>query len=199
VDCYISTYGLPALFSASEAEIPSGLLPVRIAEDAAWRDRLAKIGGIKVGICWAGSPAYQEDRYRSMRLESFAPLAEIRGLSLVSLQIGSPADEILSGRHGLKILHAPQELSPLTKTAALMRELDLVISVDTVIAHLAGALGVETWLLLPYVSHWVWNVHRPNDTPWYPTHRLFRQQRMNDWTPVIERVCVELRSRIAGR
>jgi Tfp pilus assembly protein PilF len=201
IDFHISLLSLPTLFGTTEETIPPAALPLHVPdkERAAWRARLAALSGLKVGLGWAGSPSYGSDPERSTHLDTFAPFAAIEGLSLVGLQVGPREDEVRTLQHGLDILHMPEELKPLTKIAALMRELDLVISVDTMTAHLAGALGVETWLLLPYVTHWIWNVHQPNDTPWYPAHRLFRQQRMNDWTPVIERVCVELRSRIACR
>jgi hypothetical protein len=200
-DFQVSIVSLPAIFGTTEETIPPAILPIRVPEEerAAWRQRLSGLAGIKVGLCWAGSTIYYDDNNRSVRLESLAPLADIEGLHLVSLQLGPPADEIDAGRHGLDILHLPEELSPFTKTAALMRELDLVISVDTVIAHLAGALGVETWLLLPFVSHWIWNAYRPNDTPWYPTHQLLRQPRPRDWDAVVARVRDELVRRIANR
>jgi hypothetical protein len=200
-DFQVSIVSLPAIFGTTEETIPPAILPIRVPEEerAAWRRRLSPLAGLKVGLCWAGSSVYDEDHDRSMRLESLAPLADIEGLDLVSLQLGPPADEIDAGRHGLDILHLPEELSPFTKTAALMRELDLVISVDTSIAHLGGALGVETWLLLPFVSHWIWNAYRPNDTPWYPTHRLFRQPHLKDWDSVVARVRDELVVRIADR
>jgi tetratricopeptide (TPR) repeat protein len=200
-DCYISLMSLPALFGTTEETIPPAIVPLRVQEKErlAWRRRLAGLAGLKVGLCWAGGPLYPDDRYRSMALERLAPLADVEGLSLISLQLGPPADEIDSGRHGLSILHLPDELSPITKTAALTSEIDLVISVDTVIAHLAGALGVETWLLLPFAGHWIWNVYRPDDTPWYPTHRLFRQPHLKDWDSVVARVREELVVRIADR
>jgi tetratricopeptide (TPR) repeat protein len=200
VDFYISMLGLPAIFSRTEEEIPSGLLPLQIPDEAAaaWRGRLAQVEGLKVGLCWAGSPRYVDDRYRSTHLENFTLLAEIEGLSLVSLQFGPRADEIEPLRRTLNILHLPDGLQTMPQTAALIRELDLVISVDTSIAHLAGALGVETWLLLPFVFHFIWNIHHPNDTPWYPRHRLFRQPRLNDWATVIGRVAQELDARVAG-
>jgi tetratricopeptide (TPR) repeat protein len=200
IDCYLSLLSAPAVLGATEETIPPAGLPFRISGDAAadWRRRLAGLPGLKVGICWAGSPGYPDDHNRSMRLEAFAPLADVDGLNLVSLQVGPAAEQVHSDRNIVQILHVPEELSPWMKTAALMRELDLVISVDTATAHLAGALGVETWLLLPCVTHWIWNAYRQDDTRWYPKHRLFRQHRRRDWDSVIDRVRQELLDRIAG-
>ena len=191
---------LPSLLGTTEETVPSGLLQMSVSEEerAGWRQRLEGLSGLKVGLSWAGNPIYLGDPERSMRLETFAPLADVDGLNLVSLQVGPPAEQIHSDRHGLQMLHVPEELSPWMKTAALMRELDLVISVDTATAHLAGALGVETWLLLPFMSHWIWNAYRQDDTRWYPKHRLFRQHRRRDWDSVIDRVRQELLDRIAG-
>lgn len=199
-DRWVSLLSLPALLGTREDTIPTPTLPVRVSAEAmvAWSERLGAMRGFKVGLCWTGNPAYPDDRYRSMRLEDFAPLAAIEGLQLVSLQIGTPADEVGTERHGLDILHVPDGLTPLPKTAALLRQLDLVISVDTSIAHLAGVLDVETWLLLPFVPGFWLNVNRPNDTPWYPRHRLFRQPRQGDWQSVVDRVSRELHARVAG-
>lgn len=199
VDCHVSLMSLPYIFDTTEETIPSGLLSMRVSDvDATtWRERLSRLPGLKIGLRWAGNPDYPDDATRSMSLDRFAPLASIEGVTFVSLQIGSSADEICSGRHGLSILHAPEDLTPMSRTAALLRELDLVISTCTSIPHLAGALGVETWLLLPFVPHWIWNVNHPDDTPWYPRHRLFRQPRFGDWESVIRRVADELSTRIA--
>jgi hypothetical protein len=195
-DCYVSLMALPDVLQTTEETLPSGLLPARIPEEAmaVWRERLAGLSGLKVGLCWSGKPDTHIDQARSTHLETFAPLATVKGLSLVSLQLGHRADEVLSASHYLDILHVPEDLSPMTKTAALMRQLDLVISVDTSIAHLAGALGVETWLLTSLQSIW-WDEHRPHDTIWYPRHRLFRQRRRYDWEALIERVRSELAAR----
>jgi hypothetical protein len=196
-DCYISLLSLPGLFGTTEETIPSPLLPIRVPEEAEafWRRRLDGMSGLKVGLGWAGDPNYVEDRTRSMHLEMFAPLAAVKGLNLISLQLGPRSEEVRSGNHGLEILHVPEELAPFGKTAALLRELDLVISSCTSVPHLAGTLGIETWLLLPYVPPPWWNAYRRNDTPWYPRHRLFFQPRHGDWGSVVARVCEELASR----
>jgi tetratricopeptide (TPR) repeat protein len=200
-DCYISLMSVPTIFDTTDETIPPSALPVRIPEEAmaVWQRHLAGASGYKVGLCWSCRPKTLDSQYRSVPLEKFAPLSDVEGLRLVSLQIGPPADQIAAGSHGLDILHAPEDLSPMTKVAALIRQLDLVISIDTSISHLAGVMGVETWLPIHFVPSLYWNFNRQNGTPWYPRHRQFRQPRFNDWDAVIERIRAELVSRIGHK
>ena len=127
---------------------------------------------LRVGIAWQGNPGHKGDRWRSVRLEQFAPLAEHAGVRLVSLQKGAGSEQ-LEKMPGLAIDLGP-ELTDLADTAAVIRCLDLVITVDTAVAHLAGALGVPVWVALPTVPDWRWLLQR-EDSPWYPSMRLFRQ------------------------
>jgi tetratricopeptide (TPR) repeat protein len=198
-DYRISLLSLPLVLGTAEKTIPPPHLPVRVSAgaEAFWREKLAGVGGPKVGLRWAGHSNFVDDRLRSVCLDAFAPLAAIGDVTFVSLQVGPPAGEILSGSHGLNILHAPEGLADFTCTAALLRQLDLVISTCTSVPHLAGALGVETWLLVPFVPFWTWNVNHPADTPWYPRHRLFRQPDHGDWTSPIDRICSALAERVA--
>jgi len=199
-DCYASLMALPDLFGTTEETIPSGLLPIRVPDEARdiWRRRLSGLSGLKVGLCWSGDPSHTGEPERAMHLEMFSPLASIPGLELVSLQLGPREREVYDEGHGLHILHVPEDLAPLSKSAALLCELDLILSTCTSIPHLAGALGVETWLLLPLVPPLFWNAYRRDDTPWYPRHRLFFQPRHGDWASVIERVGCELTARLAA-
>ena len=145
----------------------------------------------RIGIVWQGNPDNKRDRWRSVPLEKFAPLAKIPGVSLISLQTG-PAREELLARPGIAVDMAVD----LTETAAIMKNLDLVISVDTAPAHLAGALGVPTWIVLARVADWRWLLER-SDSPWYPSVRLFRQARWHDWEEVFSRIKAALEQRPA--
>ena len=143
---------------------------------AEWRRELAGIDGFKIGIVWQGSRDYPSDRWRSIPLAQFAPLARLPGVRLVSLQKGFGSEQIatvdfpvldLSGR-------LDEAAGPFMDTAAVIRNLDLVVTPDTAIAHLAGALGAPVWLALQFSPNWRWLLDR-DDSPWYPTMRLFRQ------------------------
>jgi hypothetical protein len=143
--------------------------------------------GFRVGLVWAGNPRHQEDRRRSMAFEQLLPLLRVPNVHFYSLQIEprSPADAVVSDL-------APH-LTDFAETAAMVSELDLVICVDTAVAHLAGALGRPVWTLLPFVPDWRWGLER-EDATWYPTMRLFRQRKAGDWEDVIRRVSEALRA-----
>jgi hypothetical protein len=149
----------------------------------------------RVGLAWAGNPDHGNDRNRSLALGELARLLEVPGIAWFSLQQGQRAAQISStrGAEGLVPLAAD---ATLLQTAALVAELDLVVSVDTSIAHLAGALARQVWVLLPFAPDWRWQLGR-EDSPWYPTARLFRQSRARDWAPVLTRVAAELHAWVA--
>ena len=153
---------------------------------------------LKVGIVWAGNPNHQSDRDRSTTLEQFRSLLALEGISFYSLQKGprSPELEQFSQRSQIQDLSA--ELQDFADTAAAIEQLDLVISVDTSVAHLAGALGKPVWVLLSHNADWRWMLDR-DDTPWYPTMRLFRQTQRGDWAGVFSRVAAELQTIVAPR
>jgi len=154
-----------------------------------WRERFGgEAENLKVGLVWAGSSSHKSDRHRSMRLAQFAaPLASVAGVSWFSLQKGVPAvAQLADAPAGMKIVDLAPELTDYADTAATVAALDLVISVDTSVAHLAGALARPVWTLLPYEGEWRWMRDR-RDTPWYPTMRLFRQPAPGDWaTPLVQ-------------
>jgi tetratricopeptide (TPR) repeat protein len=162
----------------------------------AWRATLAKYAGFRVGICWQGNPKYLFNAQRSFPLSSFAPVAQIPGVRLVSLQKEAAADEIATA--GFEVIDLGSQFDeaagPFMDSAAVMKSLDLVITSDTAIAHLAGGLGVPVWLPLSAHGDWRWLTDR-QDTPWYPTMRLFRQQRLDHWDDVFARIADELRLR----
>ncbi len=165
-----------------------------------WRERFAGEQRLKVGIQWQGSPTFAFDRQRSIPLAEFAPLAGIEGVRLMSLQKGFGSEQLAGIEWQVEDLGATLDLDgrAFCETAAVMMNLDLVITSDTSIAHLAGALGVPVWVALQFVPDWRWLLER-EDSPWYPTMRLFRQSRPGDWNGVFARICTELSKWAAGR
>ncbi len=165
-----------------------------------WRERLADIGGLRVGICWQGNPKFGRDVTRSVPLAEFAPLAGIEGVRLISLQKFAGLEQLdaLAGAFEVTRLGREYDVEEgaFLNAAAIMQSLDLVISADTALAHLAGALGVPVWVALPKVSEWRW-MHDREDSPWYPTMRLFRQSRTSNWSDVVARMHTELGTRPA--
>jgi hypothetical protein len=167
---------------------------------AAWRERLASLPGLKVGLVWAGGARADQpqsmaiDHRRSMPLAVMGPLARVPGCSFISLQKGEPAKQALPP--GLALHDFTAELSDFADTAALIEALDLVVSVDTSVAHLAGALAKPVWLLNRFDTCWRWLLGR-DDSPWYPTLRQFRQTILGDWETVLRRVSAELHTRAA--
>jgi tetratricopeptide (TPR) repeat protein len=190
---------LPGLCGTTLSTIPTQvpyLHADREREDK-WRRFLDASSELKVGICWQGSPRHRNDRRRSVALAQFAPVAELPGVRLVSLQRGPGQEQWgkwASKWPVLELPDVPQEPSQAwVDTAALMCALDLVITVDTAVAHLAGALGVPVWLAVPFSPDWRWLLEREG-SPWYPTMRLFRQSRPGDWMEVLARIATELHS-----
>ena len=191
---------LPKAFRTTLETIPAPLPylhadPERIT---GWKQRLAALSGRKVGLVWAGSPFSQQpraqamDRRRSVTLRHYAPLASVPGLCLISLQKGDAAMQARTPPEGMVLHDWTEELDDYADTAALVEALDLVISVDTSVVHLAGALGKPVWVLNRYDQCWRWLRGR-TDSPWYPTARLFRQQSPGDWSGVISDVVEALR------
>jgi len=198
-DVYIPLMSLPLIFKTTLATIP-GKVPY-LHPDAAlvdrWRDELGLLddGGFKIGIAWQGNPIHGNDHERSFRLAQFEPLTRIPGVRLISLQKGFGSEQIaeLGGRFPLVDLGT--RLGDLMDTAALMKNLDLVITPDTALAHLAGAIGVQAWVALPFAPDWRWLLDR-DDSPWYPTIKLFRQRQRRDWNGVFARMSAELAGRV---
>jgi tetratricopeptide (TPR) repeat protein len=162
------------------------------ARRSVWRVRLDRGPALRVGVAWAGNPSHSDDRRRSMPVESLLPLLKVPGVSFVSLQI-SPRSALPPAVAASGIHDFTAEIQDFADTAALVAELDLVITVDTATAHVAGALGRPVWIMLAFIADWRWERER-KDTPWYPTARLFRQSRAGDWAGVVERVAAALRN-----
>ncbi len=187
---------LPAIFRTDLRNMPAPV-PYLQADPMLvekWRDKIGA-GSFKVGIAWQGTPTFPRDRQRSIALAHFGRLAKVEGVRLISLQKGPGADQLQALKGQFPILDLGEGLDeaagPFMDTAAVMMNLDLVISSDTVIPHLAGALGIPVWVALPLVPDWRWLLKR-EDSPWYPTLRLFRQTRANQWQDVFDRMATEL-------
>ena len=150
----------------------------------------------RIGLNWAGNPSYRADRERSTHLTTFLPLLEIPGIQWISLQKGDPASQIAHLPPHIALYDGSSHDRDLADTAALIANLDLVITTDTAVAHLAGAMGKPLWLLLPWQSDWRW-MQAPPTTPWYPTARLFRQSSSNNWPELIQRVIQEIPAALA--
>jgi tetratricopeptide (TPR) repeat protein len=187
---------LPAIFCTTLNSVPRQVPyltsdPTRVER---WRTQLKVIEGFKVGIAWQGNPRHRYDRYRSIPVAQFARLAAVPGVRLVSLQKGQGTEQLSSLGGRFDVVDFGDELdqdSAFVDTAAIICNLDLVVTTDTATAHVAGALGAPVWLALSTVVDWRWLLNR-DDTPWYPSMRLFRQQRLGDWEAVFERMATEL-------
>jgi hypothetical protein len=174
------------------AAIPGDVPYLRPPTDgqAAWKKRLsADDANLKIGLAWAGRP---HPLGRSIPLAALAPLASIPGVSFHSLQTGPAAQQAHEPPAKMKLIDYSSDLHDLADTASLIANLDLVITIDTAVAHLAGAMGKPVWTMLKFVPDWRWLLNR-SDSPWYPTMRLFRQQRLGNWTDVIAAVAERLR------
>jgi tetratricopeptide (TPR) repeat protein len=189
-DCHCPLMSLPL---ALGIPIPSDTPYLHADPTAAshWRQRLAALPGTKIGLVWAGArnPGLETEfmfQRRSLALAALAPLANMQDVSFISLQKGPQAEQARTPPTGMTLHDWTDELSDFDDTAALISGLDLVISVDTAVAHLAGALGKPVWLLNRYDTDWRWMEDR-TDSPWYPTMRIFRQPANQDWnTPITE-------------
>jgi tetratricopeptide (TPR) repeat protein len=200
-DLHCPLLSLPLAFG-TRLETISSQTPYLSAPEhkiSAWRDRLGHHERARVGLAWAGDPrksvpgANRIDRQRSLQFDRLAPVLEVRDCDFYSLQKGDDAQAQLRGsglRH--RITDWSADFQDFSDTAALIENLDLVIAVDTAVAHLAGALGKPVWLINRYNTCWRWLLDR-DDSPWYPTARLFRQDETRDWNPVIARVASALR------
>jgi FkbM family methyltransferase len=202
-DVHVPMLSVPGILKSSFETFPSHV-PYLHAEPkliTKWEQRLAEYDGFKVGIAWQGSPDFHADTQRSVPLQHFSKLASIPGVRLFSLQKGEGTEQ-LEGLDGeFEVVNFGDELDaeagPFVDTAAIMQNLDLVITSDTSVPHLAGALGVPTWMALSISPDWRWFLDR-EDSPWYPTLRLFRQQKLGDWEEVFSRIAAGLREQIAA-
>jgi tetratricopeptide (TPR) repeat protein len=191
--CDAVLLSLPRLFKTRLESIPSDVPYLRAPADAAqrWGNHLAKMQGLKVGLVWAGNPEHVNDTRRSLDLKVLAPLFAVQGTSFASLQFGPRTADLKKRKGKPAIEDLGAQFGDFADTAGAINALDLVITVDTSVAHLAGALGKPVWVLLPWVTDWRWMLHR-EDNPWYPTMRLFRQKRGEDWADIVPHIAGEL-------
>ncbi len=189
-DTFVRILSLPGIFQTRVATIPARIPYLRAGAKRVteWTRHVTR-GNFKIGISWKGSDVYKGDRFRSMSLAEFAPLAAVPGVCLYSLQKGTAAEEIKTVGFKVEIFDRPRDegCGAFLDTAAVLMKLDLVISSDTSMVHLAGALGVPVWVALAFSPDWRWLIGR-DDCPWYPTMRLFRQASPGEWDGVFRRM-----------
>ena len=195
-DLYVPLASLPGTFETTLENIPAKV-PYIVADQGKslrWKGRLT-VDGVKVGLVWAGTDT---DPRRACSLKWLKSLSDIAGVHLYGLQKGIAAEQIeVEGLpEDMQMTNLGQDFEDFTDTAAAIDNLDLVISIDTSVAHLAGAMGKPVWLMLPYVADWRWFLNR-DDSPWYPTMRLFRQPKPGDWRSVVQQIAVKLQHRLA--
>jgi tetratricopeptide (TPR) repeat protein len=195
-DYHAPLMSLAHILGTSLATVPAAVPYLRAdpTQLKQWSARVSSLPRPLVGLVWAGRPQNQLDHVRSISLEHLAPLADVGAVTFVSLQKGDAARQVAAPPRGMAIHDFTAELYDLADTAALVDTLDLVITVDTAVAHLAGALAKPVWVMSRRHSDWRWLVNR-DDSPWYPTMRVFRQPRHGDWDPVIGAVTAALRKR----
>jgi tetratricopeptide (TPR) repeat protein len=188
-DVHASLMSMPGLLATTVDTVPANVPYLSTDPElvARWRERLAETPGFKIGIVWQGNPAYTFDRFRSIPLAEFSPLAVVPGVELLSLQKNAGIEQIAALERRFRVCDLGSTLDltvgPFLEMAAVMANLDLLITSDTAAAHLAGGLGVPVWLALGKACEWRWMNDR-SDSPWYPTMRLFRQSRHGDWSDV---------------
>jgi tetratricopeptide (TPR) repeat protein len=194
-DYHAPLMSLPAIFHTTPDTVPADI-PYLHADPTLveqWRRELPPGREFRVGIAWQGNPRFPADRQRSIPLARFAPLAAVEGVRLYSLQKGFGSEQLREVSFPVVDL-APrldETAGAFMDTAAVLRTLDLLIAADTAVVHLGGALGVPVWLAQSYAAHWIWMRQR-EDSPWYPTVRLFRQKTWGNWEEVFARMAAEL-------
>jgi hypothetical protein len=203
VDYAISMMSLPMILGTNTApDIPwvGPYLKADITAQANWARRLTILptNNLRVGLCWSGMSRENQpeakavDARRSVNLAQMAELAKVPGITWVSLQKGPPVEQAKTPPDGMTLGIFTHQLDDLYETAALIENLDLVITVDTAVAHLSAALGVPTWMLSRYDGCWRWGTNDQKTSPWYPDMRIFRQPTWGDWDGVMKDVAEEL-------
>lgn len=196
-DLHCELMNLPMVLGLRLADLP-GPVPYLSADPdlvSRWRERLDPLPRPLVALAWAGSQAHLNDRKRSLSVARLAPLAAA-GVTFVSVQKGPQAVQAEAPPPGLPLVDLVAEIRNFDDSAAILCAADLLVSIDSSPVHLAGALGRPVWTLLPFVAEWRWMLAR-EDSPWYPTMRLFRQPSRGEWSWVLERVARELRCAFA--
>ena len=197
-DLQCSLMSLGSIFKTTVSTIP----PLDSFLKASNRGKTSTPGKpVQVGLVWAGNPAHERDQHRSMSLQALAPLLKVDGVQWHSLQHGSPANQLIEAAIQSPtfagISNLGSSFHSFADTAQAMHQLDLVITIDTSVAHLAGSIGKPVWIMLPCHPDWRWLLKR-RDSPWYPSARLFRQPQPGDWTPVVDAIKSELETLVGG-
>ena len=200
-DIHCSLMSLPFIFGTTLDTIPADIPYIKV--DTAllqkWKDKVKdEDSKLKVGLSWAGRPEHKNDLNRSFLFDTFTPIAQFDNIIFYSLQKGKGSEQAQSPPDRMKFIDYTDEIHDFSDTAALIMNLDLVISADTAVVHLAGALGTPVWTLLPFAPDWRWMLNR-EDSPWYPTMSLFRQPAPGDWKSVIENVAAALAEMVIER
>jgi tetratricopeptide (TPR) repeat protein len=193
-DVHYPLLSLPFVLNTTPESIPATIPYIMTDETIVrkWEERIRSDNArLKVGVVWSGNPKYKADRFRSISPDNFLQLCMVERISFYSLQKGEAASQVKELVKEIKLIDFTDEIHDFSDTAAIIKNLDLIISVDTAVAHLAGALGKPVWTLLPFSPDWRWMLER-DDSLWYPTMRLFRQPLPGDWGTVIESVKKEL-------
>ncbi len=189
-DVHAPLFGLPAILGTTLETIPSKVPYLEPLPSVMFRMEVPPGTKLKVGLVWAGDAIHRNDHNRSVTAKDYAPLLELRNIAFYSLQVGPRAADVKDLKPA-KVIDLSPRLTDYSATAAAIAQLDLVITVDTSVCHLSGAIARPTWTLLPFVPDWRWLWER-EDSPWYPTMRLFRQPKRGDWDSVLKRVKTEL-------
>jgi tetratricopeptide (TPR) repeat protein len=200
IDCHCPLLSLPLELNV-RLDAPPCTVPYLVAPGdrlRKWEMRLPRSGAKRIAVAWAGSQAFSDDHNRTIGLKRILPLLAESEIECYSIQKAlRPGDSDIL-KHHPQVMHLGDEIDDFCDTAAVISLMDLVISSDTSVVHLAGALGTPVWILLQYAADWRWLLDR-DDCPWYPSARLFRQPRIGDWSAVVERVCSELAHFAAGK
>lgn len=198
-DCaaFVPICSLPMLAGTCVDTIPAPIPYLHADADRtkAWSTRLDRLlpqGLKRVGLVWAGNPRHFNDQGRSLPLRSLMPLLDLPGIAFAALQMGAARNQVGGAFGRAPIANLAAEIRGFADTMAILANLDLLISVDTSVAHLAGAMGKPSWVLLPNPADWRWLRER-DSSPWYPTLRLFRQDDTRAWAPMIHQVAAALR------
>jgi tetratricopeptide (TPR) repeat protein len=193
-DLHCPILSLPGIFGTTLTNIPA-IIPYIPADPSLiqeWHNKIASNNSqYNVGLVWSGDPSFKDSHLKSCSLKSFSPLAQAVNITFYSLQKGDASGQAINIPEGMKLIDYTDKINDFSDTAAIIKNLDLIISIDTAVAHLAGALGKPVWTLLPFIPDWRWMLNR-NDSPWYPTMRLFRQPSRGDWASVIAVITKEL-------
>ncbi len=195
-DAYIPLSGLPRLAGIGTDGIPGrdAYLAPKPALVQAWKDKLDRLvpaGKRRIALVWAGRPTHKNDKKRTLKLEQFKPLFERQDFAVLTVQKGEQVGQVGSYFGQAPLINLGPEIADFSDTMAILRNVERLVTIDTSVAHIAGASGVPTSVVLPYAPDWRWLLHR-DDTPWYKSLRLYRQQVPYDWSGVIERVVADL-------